>query len=690
MKALIVGGGPGGLYTALLLKKNNPEADVQLVERNPEGATYGWGVVFSDRTLNSFREADQKTYQQITDSFVLWPAIDTYYQDKIIRCDGHSFAGISRRRLLNILNDRGQELGVRATFETEVTDFSNFKDYDLVVAADGVNSFIRKQYEKSFIPTQRIGQTKFIWFGSTKLLDSFTFIFKENQHGLFQVHAYPFDGLTSTFIVECTEDVWRAAGLHKADETSSIAYCEELFSEFLQGSKLLSNKSAWVSFNTVKTKRWRHENIILLGDSALTAHFSIGSGTKLAMESAIALVDAINQKENMTTALKFYEMDRRPRTERLQQVAIESQTYFENIKLYLNLDPYQFTTNLLTRSGRIHYDNLRVRDPDYIDTVDRAYSQTDDQDPPMFAPPPMYTSFQLRGLHLNNRAVFSPPKLEFAQEGTVVQSHMEPLAQEGGPSLWLTNPVAVSREGRVTSASSGLYTEDHLEYWQKIVSFVHSNNKSKIGLTLNHAGRRASTQPRQYGLDRPLDKKSGWQVKAPSPIPYQPNSRTPKQLTVKEMSTIKAAFTRAAEMAQQADFDLLHLHFGHGYLLGSFLSPLTNQRKDKYGGTLEKRLRFPLEVFHAVRESWPQNKPISIALNADDWAKGGTTLQDAAFVAAALKDNGCDLIEFLAGQTVPNKKPSYSADFLTHYSDYLRHEVGIPTLVGGYLTMSGQ
>lgn len=691
MKILIIGGGPGGLYAGLLLKKEHPEFAIQIVERNPRDATYGWGVVFSDRTLRSFREADQKTYQQITDDFVLWQAIDIFYRDQLVRCGGHSFAGLSRRRLLQILQDRCLELGVGITFEKELGDLPERDAYDLVIAADGVNSFTRDAFAGVFRPNLSLGKAKFIWLGTDRLLDAFTFVFKENQHGLFQVHAYPFDGATSTFIVECAEDVWKRAGLDQVDEMGTIAYLEELFAGFLKGRRLRSNNSKWLNFVTVKNATWRHENVVLLGDAAHTAHFSIGSGTKLAMDGAIALATAFRQTEELDRALSEYEADRRPRVQLLQDAARQSRIYFENIKRYLHLEPTQFAFHLLTRSGRITYDNLRVRDAFYLDGVDGWYAAGETRSPLRIAPPPMFNQFQLRQLTLANRVATTPTPTYGASDGVIDEAYRERMvnAAGSGAALLLTEPVAVSADGRITPGCAGMYKAAHQKAWQKLVTTVHRDSEARIGLQLNHAGRRGATRPRQHGLDFPMTK-GAWPVLAPSPLPFSHYSQVPRSMDRKEFDEVRRAYVHAAEMALEAGFDLLQLHCGHGYLLSTFLSPLTNQRGDEYGGDLAGRLAFPMEIVTAVRAVWPLEKPLVVALNATDWARGGWDVADAICAAGLMREKGVDLFEIVAGQTVDNDKPQYGAGYLTEFSDTIRHEAGVPTLIRGYLTTSGE
>ena len=691
MKLVILGGGPAGLYFALLTKKANPGHDITIIERNPADMTYGWGVVFSDRTLASFQRADYKTYEQITNHFVIWDAIDVLYRGETIRCGGHVIASISRKQLLNILQKRCYELGIALKFSCEIKDLTELPEYDLLIAADGLNSIVRKTYAPIFKPGIELGKARYIWLGTHKVLDSFTFIFRENEHGLFQVHAYPFSGTTSTFIIECDEASWLKAGLDKAGESESLAYCEQLLADDLNGAPLLSNNSKWISFPTLKTRSWHHQNIVLLGDAAHTAHFSIGSGTKLAMEDAIALATAIEQHPDIETALNEYELERKPVVEVFQRAAQESQTYFETIKRYLNLEPVQFTFQLLTRSGRISYDDLRLRDTQFGDALDRWFTQKTSGNSLIAAPPPMFTPLKLRQLTLPNRLVLSPLSTCPAEDGTPHEGYASQLLNSAlyGAGLTLTEPCAISPEGRITPACAGMYNQIHLAAWAGIVESIHATSQAKIAIQLNHAGRRGSTRPRTEGLDRPL-KQGNWPLLSASPLPYTSRSQIPKEIDCAGMDQVRNDFLRSTRLAQQANFDLLQLNFAHGYLLASFLSPLTNQRKDEYGGPLEQRMRFPLEVFDAVRALWPEDKPISVVLSATDCVKGGFTVEDVVTVARVLKAHGCDLIEVRAGQTTPDGEPAYGRGFLTPLSDRIRNEAGIPTMVGGYLTMSNE
>jgi anthraniloyl-CoA monooxygenase len=692
----VLGGGPAGLYAALLLKKSHPDWEIAVVERNPAGATYGWGVVFSDQTLTAFREADYKTYAEITDSFVTWDAIDVYIHGQLARCEGHRFAGLARRRLLDILQRRCEELGVTTRFQAEVADPSELARADLLIAADGVNSKTRALYAEHFKPSLSEGQTRFIWFGTDLVFDSFTFIFRENEHGLFTVHAYPFNGTTGTFIVECSEATWRRAGLHEADEAASLAYCEALFADHLHGHRLLSNYSRWLHFVTVKNQRWSHENIVLLGDAAHTAHFSIGSGTKLAMEDAIALAQAFEQHDAIGVALKQFELARKPRVEAIQRAAAESQEYFEHIGRYHHFEPLQFAAHLLTRSGRISYDNLRQRDPAFVGQVDCWFALSSTGAGPerpalLVAPPALWTPLKLRGVTLPSRLVMAPSPLYAAAEGLPTPSHGAELLRraEAGAGLVLTELVAVSAEGRITPGCAGIYCPEHATAWAQIIAAIHRRSSAKIALQLAHAGRRGATRPRTHALDIPL-REGGWPLIAASAFPYTPASQVPRAVDRADMERVGDEFARAARMADEAGFDMLVLNAAHGALLASFLSPLTNRRDDAYGGSVENRIRFPLEVFDAVRAAWPAHKPIATAINASDWARGGAEIDDAIAVARALKERGCDLVAVLAGQTTAHDQPTYEASAFAQYSDLVRNQAGVPTLSTGYLTTSDQ
>ena len=702
MKIVILGGGPAGLYSGLLIKKANPAYDITIIERNAADVTYGWGVVFSDRTLASFQRADNKTYEQITDHFVIWDTIDVYYRNQKLSCGGHIISSISRKSLLNILQNRCFELGINLKFSCEINDPGEIGDYDLLIAADGLNSIVRRKYESYFKPSLEYGKARYIWLGANKVLDAFTFIFQENEHGLFQVHSYPFNGTTSTFIIECDEASWLKAGLDKADEAQSLAYCQQLLADKLGGATLLSNNSRWISFPMLKTQHWHHKNMVLLGDAIHTAHFSIGSGTKLAMEDAIALSGALEQHADLETALNEYELERKPVVEIFQNAARESQSYFETLKRYMTLDPIQFTFNLLTRSGRITYDDLRLRDQRFGDLVDRwnankAISQSSTehssivQSQTLFAPPPVFTTLTLRSVHLPNRIVLSPHPNCAAQNGLPVEAYINQMqnAASSGAGLVETELVAISAQGRITLNSAGIFHTDHIEAWKQVVEFIHRHTRAKVAIQLNHAGRRGSTRSRVYGLDRPL-REGNWPLFSASSIPYSPSNQVPKEMMRADIDRVRDDFVLATKRSHEAGFDILQLNFAQGYLLASFISPLTNHRKDEFGGDLEHRMRFPLEIFDAVRATWPQDKPISVTLSASDCVKGGFEVDDAVTAARMLKEHGCDIIAVVTGQTTIDSEPAYGRGFLTPFSDRMRNEAGILTMVGGYLTTSDE
>lgn len=666
MKVAVVGGGPAGLYFSLLLKKAQPGADVTVFERNPKGATYGWGVVFSDRSLTSFREADFKTYVQITDDFIIWDAIDVRYRDEVVRCGGQVFSGIERKALLGILSRRCEELGVGLEYEHEVPRVPD--GYDLVVAADGVRSALREAHKEAFKPRFAPGSSRYIWFGTDRVFDSFTFAFRDNENGHFQAHAYPFKGTMSTFIVECDATSWQNAGLDTADEATSITYCEALFHDDLRGKKLISNNSKWINFETLKNKTWRHGNLVLVGDAAHTAHFSIGSGTKLAMEDSIALVNALETKPDIPAALTEYELERKPRVERFQEAARQSQDYFENTALYRDMEPIQFAFNLLSRSGRIDYDDLRVRDEHFVGAVDRWFIGRDSGP----AAPPSFAPLKLRGLTIPNRVALAVAPTYSATDGVVSNGVLAALATHGA-GLVFTDIVAVSEHGRITPGCPGLYDDAHTAAWRSEIDGI-------IAVTLNHSGPRGSTRPRHRGADIALDQNEGWTTIAASPMRYSTRSTSAIAIDERRRSEVVEDFVAATKRAGEAGFDMLEIHMGHGYLLGSFLSPLTNPIP------LDERLAYPLRLLDAVRAAWPKDKPLGIAMNASDWTRGGTSLADAVATASAFKERGCNVIRVLAGHSTGRFTPRYDQYFLTYYAERIRNEAKIPTIATGDIT----
>ncbi len=690
MKIVSIGGGPAGLYLALLMKRADPAHDIVVVERNRADDTFGFGVVFSDATLEGFAEADRETYEEITRNFAHWDDIDIHYRGEVLTSTGHGFSGMSRQLLLDILQRRCGELGVRMEFQKEASDLAAYADADLVLAADGVNSFIRSGYAEHFRPQVDWRPNKFVWLGTTFPFPAFTFIFKESEHGLWRVHAYRYNESMSTFILETTEAAWRTAGLDQADEDQTLAFAERLFAQELGGHRLLKNRSLWRNFPTVKNGCWHYKNLVLMGDAAHTAHFSIGSGTKLAMEDAIALARALRRHGEVKKALAAYEEERRPQVETLQRAAQVSLEWFEQTERYYGrLEPIQFAMSLLTRSLRVTHDNLKLRDPKFIASVDRWLASRAERQarvavPATPVPPPMFTPFRLRELVLPNRVVVSPMCQYSAEDGTPGDWHLVHLGSRalGGAGLVMTEMTDVSRAGRISPGCTGMYKAEHVAAWRRIVDFVHANSPGKIGMQLAHAGRKGSTRRLWEGIDEPLES-GNWPIISASPLPYFSESQVPRAMDRRDMDQVRDDFVRAARMAEEAGFDLIELHFAHGYLLASFLSPLTNTRPDAYGGPLENRARYPLEVFEAVRAVWPARKPMSVRISATDWAEGGGTPDDAVELAKLLKARGCDIVDVSAGQTVPDQKPVYGRLFQTPFSDRIRQEAEIPTMTVG-------
>jgi anthraniloyl-CoA monooxygenase len=690
VRIVSIGGGPAGLYFAILMKKADPAHEVLVLERNRPDDTFGFGVVFSDATLDNFREADPETHAAITRAFAHWDDIDIHYQGQVVTSTGHGFAGLSRQRLLDILQARAAELGVAVRFSTEVERASAWEGADLVLGADGVNSWVRQRHARHFQPRIDWRRNRFVWLGTTRRFPAFTFLFKEDAHGLWRVHAYSYDQHHSTFILECTEDTWRRAGLDEAREDDTVAFAQALFARELDGHPILKNRSLWRSFPVVRNGTWRHDNIVLVGDAAHTAHFSIGSGTKLAMEDAIALARALQEYREVPRALAAYEAERRPQVEALQRAAQRSLEWFEHTERYHGrLEPVQLAFSLLTRSLRVTHDTLRTRDAKLVATVDRWFAdgaarQSGVALPGAPPPPPMFTPLRLRELVLPNRVVVSPMCQYSAEDGTPGDWHLVHLGSRaiGGAGLVMTEMTDVSREGRISPGCTGMYKPEHVTAWKRIVDFVHDASGARIGIQLAHAGRKGSTRRLWEGIDEPLPD-GNWPLVSASPIPYFPHSQVPRPMNRRDMDAVRDDFVRAAGMAHAAGFDLLELHVAHGYLLASFVSPLTNRRDDEYGGPLVNRLRFPLEVFDAVRAAWPAVKPMSVRLSATDWRQGGLAPAEAVEVARALRIHGCDIVDVSAGNTVPDQAPDHGRLFQTPFSDLIRHEAGIPTMTVG-------
>ncbi|HEX7118616.1 MAG TPA: FAD-dependent monooxygenase [Longimicrobiales bacterium] len=792
MRVNVIGGGPGGLYAAILLKRADPGHEVVVLERNRANDPFGFGVVFSDATGHTLAEADPATFAAMERRFARWDDIDIHYGETVVSSTGHGFSGLSRRALLEILTDRARELGVDVRFGCDVADPATLAEADLIIAADGANSAARDRFRDRFLPTVDVRPNRFVWLGTTRPFPAFTFFFKWDAHGLWRVHAYQYEDGHSTFIVETTEATWRTAGLERADEAATLAFCEALFADELDGHRLLGNRSIWRRFATVRNERWSHAvettagrrtPLVLLGDAAHTAHFSIGSGTKLAMEDAIALVAALRAEPDVPRALEAYEAERRPAVESLQRAAQVSLEWFEGTERFWGTEPIQFAFNLLTRSLRVTHDNLKVRDPAFVAAVDAWFAEqaerqlriaaatdapADAPAPagpapvavpagtrgaaaptiavpaggeaaaapgaagaapapagrapgraaaapaqraapagaagapapqgrprpegplPAAAPPPLFTPYRARDLILRNRVVVSPMCQYSATDGTVDDWHLVHLGSRaiGGAGLVMAEMTDVSPDGRITHGCAGLYRPEHVPAWKRIVDFVHAHTDAKIGIQLGHAGRKAATaRPWERGDNEPLRPDEGaWPILAPSPIPYLPHGQVPREMERSDMDRVLQDFVRAAHMAEEAGFDWLELHCAHGYLLGTFISPLTNVRTDEYGGPLENRMRFPLEVFDAVRAVWPAHKPMSVRISAMDWAPGGMDSDEAVHVARLLKAHGCDIVDVSAGQTVAHQRPRYGRQFQTPFADRIRHEAGIPTMAVGNIS----
>ena len=691
MRVAVLGGGPAGLYLAISLKRRQPAHEVVVVERNRPADTFGWGVVLSNETLDNLDANDAESATSIRGSFVYWDDIAVHYRGQVMRSGGHGFSGIGRRRLLNILQDRARALGVELRFETEVDGLAAWRDWDLVVGADGVNSRVRTEFADVFKPDIDVRACKYIWLGTRqKFDDAFTFVFEETPHGWVWAHAYQFDADTATFIVECSEATWRRSGFDRMDGDEAAQACERIFAKNLGGHPLLTNArhlrgSAWLNFNRVLCERWSHQHIVLLGDAAATAHFSIGSGTKLAMESAIALAEYVEREPDLASAFQRYEDERRVEVLKLQSAARNSVEWFENVERYLHLHPVQLNYSLLTRSQRISHENLRQRDPRWLAGAEAWFETQATGLGPARARAPMFVPFRVREVELVNRVVVSPMDQYRAVDGTPVDWHFVHYAEraKGGAGLVMTEMTCVTPEGRISPGCTGLYAPEHEHAWRRIVAFVHAETPAKIGMQLGHSGPKGSTQLGWDTMDAPLGS-GNWEVIGPSAVPWSPANQVPRVMTRADMVAVCDAFVQSAQMAERAGFDWLELHCAHGYLLSAFITPLTNRRCDEYGGSLENRMRFPLEVLGAIRAVWPAGKPISVRISAHDWVgSAGITPSDAVDIARLFAGGGADLIDVSAGQTSIDARPVYGRMFQTPFSDRIRNEACLATMAVG-------
>jgi len=703
MNIVCIGGGPAGLYFSLLMKKQNPAHQITVVERNRPYDTFGWGVVFSDQTLGNLMNADEATARSILQSFNHWDDIDIHFKGEKVTSGGHGFCGIGRKRLLNILQQRCEELGVRLVFETEVADDQEIAaayQADLVIASDGLNSRIRTRYADSYQPNIEARQCRFVWLGTKKKFDAFTFAFKETPHGWFQAHIYQYDGDTSTFIVEAPETVWRAAGLEDMSQEQGIAFCEQLFADQLDGHALMSNaphlrgSNMWIKFPRIVCGQWVHWNgatpVVLMGDAAHSAHYSIGSGTKLALEDAIELARCFAEHGEAKAALDAYQSVRAIEVIKIQSAARNSMEWFENVARYTAMDAPQFAYSMLTRSQRLSHENLRLRDAAYVAGFEswfaaRAFAQAGLPAPKSLAMPPMFTPFKVRGITLKNRILVSPMAQYSAVDGVAGDYHLAHLGARamGGAALVFTEMTCVSADARITPACPGMYAPQHTQAWRRIVDFVHQHSDARIALQLGHAGAKGSTRAMWDGIDQPLDK-DNWPLVSASPQQYLAGvSQMARALTLADMQRIEDDFVRATLAADEAGFDWVELHCAHGYLLSSFISPLTNERGDEFGGTLENRCRYPLRVFAAMRAVWPRHKPMSVRISAHDWVAGGITPDDAVRIARLFKDAGADMIDCSSGQVSKLEKPVYGRMFQTPFADRVRNEAGIGAIAVG-------
>jgi len=693
MRIAVVGGGPAGVYFSILAAKAWPKVEIDVFERNRADDTFGFGVVFSDETLDTFEKYDRESYQAIADNFAYWDDIEIHFKGGSHRIGGNGFCGCARTTLLKLLHDRARALGVKLNFQTEIDpSLSTLKGYDLIVAADGVNSRVREAHREKFGTEIDYRPNKFTWMGSTRSFDAFTFFFKETEYGIFIAHCYQYEPGHSTWVLEVQPETFERAGLGTMSEEESARFLEKIFADELAGHKLLINRSMWRNFPRISNERWVMDNVVLIGDAKATAHFSIGSGTKLAMEDAIALYESLAKTRlDVEAALSHFETSRREDVEKTQHAADVSLVWFEHVDRFWDMDPRQFAFGLMTRSKAITWDNLQLRAPEFVEQAAEMFAETvpgASREQPL---PPMFQPLKLRDMEIPNRVVVSPMCMYSAKDGVPNDWHLVHLGGRaiGGAGLVYTEMTDVSAEARITPGCAGLYTDEQEAAWKRVTDFVHANSAAKICLQLGHAGRKGATKLMWEGIDEPLEQ-GAWPIVAPSPLPYYSHSAVPREMTRADMDKVKWDFVSAAQRAERAGFDMLELHCAHGYLLATFISPLTNHRHDEYGGSLEVRLRFPLEVFRAIREVWPSHKPMSVRISATDWKDGGITSDDSVEISRAFAQEGCDLIDVSTGQTVHDAEPVFGRMFQTPYSDQIRNEAKIATMCVGNITTADQ
>ncbi|ARR56032.1 oxidoreductase [Rhizorhabdus wittichii DC-6] len=699
MKVACVGGGPAGLYFAISMKLRDPSHDITIYERNRAGDTFGWGVVFSDQTMEHLQANDPQSARTMIDELAHWDDIEVHIEDgdrKVsTRSGGHGFIGIGRKRLLNILQDRAAELGVKIEYQVEVEPDSDFlAGHDLVIAADGLNSKLRRRYEDSFQTDIDVKRNKFVWLGTHQRFDAFNFIFKNTRFGWIWAHAYQFDANTATFIVECSPETYERAGFGEMSQADTCRLCEEIFADHLGGHELMTNAShirgsAWINFPRIICRQWSHENIILLGDAAHTAHFSIGSGTKLALEDAIKLAEVLNRPGTTTGplagALSEYQEERQLEVVKLQNAARNSTEWFEHLDRYLKMDPMQFTYTLLTRSQRVSHENLRMRDPAWLAELEKNLAEAAFGQPITGPVPPMFMPFRMRDMTMRNRIVMSPMAMYSAIDGVPDDFHLVHYGARalGGAGLIVTEMTCVSPEGRITPGCTGIWNDAQVEGWRRITDFVHRTPGARICMQIGHSGSKGSTRVAWEGIDKPLEV-GNWPVVAPSNVAYSPENQVPVALDRAAMDAIRDQFADATRRAEAAGFDMVEFHCGHGYLLSGFISPTQNKRTDDYGGSLENRLRYPLEIFRAMRAAWPAEKPMSVRISAHDWVgDDGVTPDEAVEIARAFKEAGVDLVDVSSGQVAKAEKPVYGRMFQVPFSDQIRNELGVATMAVG-------